>query len=168
MKFSMAQIAGLPDLPSSRAVAPLLGRKTDAREHSSLRFSQELRDPLIFRRQMAPQKHARTAPIRLIQETARGLENAHLDTRMPPSVHVAPEFRRRRQRFPALVHGTFYRRPPPRAREAPARALTQALEDRAPRGGRQGKASNPIPKIRLEADGHSGVGFNFGPTIVAD
>jgi hypothetical protein len=47
--------------------------------------------------------------MRLIEKTASTLENTHMNTRMPPSLHISAEVRRKKQRSPTLVHGTLYR-----------------------------------------------------------
>jgi hypothetical protein len=98
-----------PD-PLPPPISPF-GRKTNAREMYNFRFSQELPARYVFRKQMAPQKSAPSTSDALIQQTACELENAHMLTKMPPSLHIPPETRKRQQRAPKLVHGTFYQEP---------------------------------------------------------
>jgi hypothetical protein len=110
-------LAVLPDPPPF--VQPICGRRTDARERSDFRFSQELPPDMLFRRRMAPDKGRPSLCMRLVMTTAGVLENTHMNTRMPPSIRISAEVRQRKQRSPHLVHGTLYR--PLRFRRATGR-----------------------------------------------
>jgi hypothetical protein len=109
MRSSILDGAAIPE--PSPFQQPICGRKTDARERSRFRFSQELPASIIFRRQMAPERHRPTTSMRFFLNTANVLENTHMDTLMPPSVHRPAQPRRLRLRSPNLVHGTLFRRP---------------------------------------------------------
>jgi hypothetical protein len=90
------------------------GRKTDPREHSSLRFSQELPAKWLFRSQMGPKRLSASSTVKVVRRNCAILENTHMGTQMPPAAAVYPEIRNRKQRSPNLVHGTlFHGLPPP-------------------------------------------------------
>jgi hypothetical protein len=90
-------------MPFARPSSPFLGRNTDAQEHSSYHFSEELRHPFLFRTDTAPQKKRITMPMRLVEKTAISLESTHVNGRMPPSIHIRAEVCRTRQRSPCLA-----------------------------------------------------------------
>jgi hypothetical protein len=100
------EIGSLSPAPGQRR-SPF-GRKTDAREHSSLRFSQELPAKWLFRSQMAPMRLPSSSTVHVVRRNCAILENTHMDTQMPPAVAVYAEIRNRKQRSPNLVHGTLF------------------------------------------------------------
>lgn len=94
--------------PSSTETISPLGKKTNPKEISEARFSQELPKKLIWRMQMAPVKKRPTTSMRLVNKAAANLENTHMNSRMPPSMHFPAEQRKQRIRLPLLKHGTNY------------------------------------------------------------
>jgi hypothetical protein len=105
--MAVPTFALLPALRLPSAVSPL-GRKTDPRELTPFRFSEELRGILLFRKRLTPDRHPPSAIERFLLTTASALENPRMNTRMPPSIQVRPARRLLKQRSPSLVHGTLH------------------------------------------------------------
>ena len=87
-----------------------LGLPTNPKQYFRYRFSQDLPSKTLFRHKMAPKKKKPNSAVDFFRKELRELENAHLDTTMPPSIHVEPENRPLRIRSPCLVRGTLFRK----------------------------------------------------------
>ena len=57
---------------------------------------------------MAPVKKRPTTSMKLVKKAAASLENTHMNSRMPPSMHFPAEQRKEKIRLPSLKHGTNY------------------------------------------------------------
>ncbi|OHT08078.1 hypothetical protein TRFO_23520 [Tritrichomonas foetus] len=116
--FAMKRPTSVVDIVDQSGVQPLnekaapispFGEKTNTRQYFKFRFSAELPSRSLFRQQMAPIKKRPTTTSRLVEKTSRELENTHMDTVFPPSIHVLPEEKQIIARAPCLVHGTLFR-----------------------------------------------------------
>lgn len=106
--LSLVHVENAFPVPSATETISPLGKKTNPKEISDARFSQELPKKLIWRMQMAPVKKRPTSSMRLVNKAAASLENTHMNTRMPPSMHFPAEQRKQKIRLPSLKHGTDY------------------------------------------------------------
>jgi hypothetical protein len=59
---------------------------------------------------MAPERKPHSSIAKFIQQNASELENPHFDTKMPPSLPIYPEIRKKTERSLNVVHGTLYRK----------------------------------------------------------
>jgi hypothetical protein len=114
--------------PPGRIQSPF-GRKTIADERFPHRFSQELRRGWLFRKKMAPERKPPSMIAKIIEHNAMELENPHFDTKMPPSLPIYPEIRKKTERSPSVVHGTLYRRRAASAGRTETGAFVKTLRD---------------------------------------